>query len=182
MKVHLCMLFYILGCIFLVTVNTPVPVKIQTHSIAIPPLSPTFISFSPKTNHEENCLAEVIYHEGRGESIRTQVMIAEVTMNRVRDKSDLFPSSICRVVYQKRTPSVCQYSWVCGRHPIREERAWIRSKMLAQWLYKHYYLQRIIPDLTKGSLYFTTLETHRNWMNSMERQAESGNMKFLAAN
>lgn len=182
MKAHLCMLFYILGCILLAATMTKPPVNMQTYSIAIPPLKPHFVSTELHNSAEISCLAEAIYHEGRGESVKTQIMIAEVTINRVKDTSKMFPYSICKVVHQQRVKGICQYSWACTKHPIREEIAWIRSRMMAQWLYQHYYMRQDIPDLTKGSLYFTTLETHRSWMNSLERKIDSGNMKFLADN
>lgn len=182
MKAHLCMLFYILGCVLLAATMTKPPVNMQTYSIAIPPLKPHFVSTELHNSAEISCLAEAIYHEGRGESVKTQIMIAEVTINRVKDTSKMFPYSICKVVHQSRIKGICQYSWVCKSHPIKDEAAWTRSELLAEWLYRHYYLEQDIPDLTKGSLYFTTIKTHREWMNSMELMAESDSMKFLAEN
>lgn len=181
MRTHLCMLFYILGFVALIAVTQPVPPsKMQTYSLAIPPLRPKFVQPIGTAHHDEvNCLAEAIYHEGRGESIKTQVMIAEVTINRARDTSKMFPSTICAVIEQRRLPNVCQYSWACKRHPIKEKTAWIRSRILANWLFHHYYLRKEIPDLTKGSLYFTTKETHRRWMDAMQRKVQSDDMKFL---
>lgn len=183
MKAHLCMLFYILGCVLLAAAITAPPTKMQTYSLAIPPLKPQFEIAEIIVNPvQKNCLAEAIYHEGRGESMKTQIMIAEVTINRVKDESKMFPSSICKVVHQSRIKGTCQYSWACKSHPVKDEAAWIRSELLAEWLYRHYYLEQDIPDLTKGSLYFTTIKTHREWMNSMELMAESDSMKFLAEN
>jgi len=182
MKAHLCILFYILGCILLAATMTAPPVKTQVYSIAIPSIKPQFVSAQLNNSDEINCLAQAIYHEGRGESAKTQVMIAEVTMNRAKNASTMFPYSICGVIHQRRSKDVCQYSWMCDKHPIKEEVAWVRSRVLAQWLYKHYYLRKDIPDLTQGSLYFTTIRTHRNWMESMDRKVESDHMKFLADN
>lgn len=184
MKHHLCALFYILGCILLVAAYAPAPVQMQTYSIAIPPLKPEFAPLQASLKHspEVICLAEAIYHEGRGEPTKTQIMIAEVTVNRVKDDSGMFPYTICGVVHQRREKNTCQYSWFCEEHPIANHVAWDRSKTLAHWLYKHYYQRRDVPDLTKGSLYFTTIETHRNWMKSMDKMVQSGNMKFLADN
>lgn len=182
MKAHLCTLFYILGCVLLAATTTVPPVRRQDHAIAIPPIKPKFVGTVLSDSAESSCLAEAIYHEGRGESVKTQVMIAEVTVNRAKNVSALFPYSICGVVHQRRTKNVCQYSWVCGKHPVKEEVAWVRSRMLAQWIYRHYYLRKDIPDLTKGSLYFTTIETRRSWMQSMNKKVESGSMKFLADN
>jgi|TARA_Y100000310_G_C20704127_1_gene833274 spore germination cell wall hydrolase CwlJ-like protein len=70
------------------------------------------------------CLAMNIYHEARGEDIHGQYAVGNVTMNRVQ--SDMFPDTVCGVVYQARVkpswndPKVmvpvrnkCQFSWYC---------------------------------------------------------------------
>lgn len=44
------------------------------------------------------CLGRNIYHEARGESVLGQMMVAQVTLNRV--ESDAFPDSVCEVVWQ----------------------------------------------------------------------------------
>ena len=49
---------------------------------------------------ELRCLAENIYHEGRGELLAGQYAVAEVTMNRVT--SPRFPNGVCAVVREKR--------------------------------------------------------------------------------
>lgn len=46
------------------------------------------------------CLGKVIFHEARGEPLKGKLAVAHVVMNRV--KSDLFPDTICQVVYQPR--------------------------------------------------------------------------------
>ena len=44
------------------------------------------------------CLALNIYHEARSESLAGQYAVADVTINRVRDRR--YPSTICGVVKQ----------------------------------------------------------------------------------
>lgn len=58
----------------------------------------------PEYGDEEMCLALNIYHEGRGEDVKGQEMIALVTLNRV--KSPRWRDTICGVVYQ-----AAQFSW-----------------------------------------------------------------------
>ena len=58
----------------------------------------------PEYGDEEMCLALNIYHEGRGEDVKGQEMIALVTLNRV--KSPRWRDTICGVVYQAE-----QFSW-----------------------------------------------------------------------
>lgn len=50
------------------------------------------------------CLALNIYFEARNQPLVGQILVAQVTMNRV--ESDSYPDTICKVVWQKR-----QFSW-----------------------------------------------------------------------
>src|SRR4029078_6002047 len=46
----------------------------------------------------EKCLANAFYFEARGESVRGQIAVAQVVMNRVF--SPFYPNDVCGVVYQ----------------------------------------------------------------------------------
>src|SRR5262249_40082415 len=46
----------------------------------------------------EKCLADAIYFEARGESVRGQMAVAQVVINRVF--SGYYPGNVCGVVYQ----------------------------------------------------------------------------------
>jgi len=63
---------------------------------------------------EVHCLALNIYHEARGENYAGRLAVARVTLNRVR--SDVFPDSICEVVWQPR-----QFSWTHDQYPDKPE-------------------------------------------------------------
>jgi spore germination cell wall hydrolase CwlJ-like protein len=59
---------------------------------------------------ETYCLAQNIFFEARSESLASQAMIAEVTLNRVASKH--FPNTVCDVVWQRK-----QFSWTHdGKH------------------------------------------------------------------
>lgn len=61
-----------------------------------------------------DCLARNIYHEAVNEPFEGKVAVAQVTIN--RSESGMFPSDICKVVYQKNVfmeKVVCQFSWYC---------------------------------------------------------------------
>jgi spore germination cell wall hydrolase CwlJ-like protein len=63
-----------------------------------------------------NCLAKNIYYEAGTEPFEGKVAIAQVTLNRV--SSGLFPSDICKTIYQKNIiyeKVICQFSWACDR-------------------------------------------------------------------
>lgn len=61
------------------------------------------------------CLALNIYNEARGEPLRGQYAVAQVTMNRMADRR--WPNEICAVVYQPE-----QFSWTLKRFTIRESK------------------------------------------------------------
>ena len=55
----------------------------------------------PASKKELQCLAQNVYFEARGESSDGQLAVALVTMHRV--KSRRYPSTICNVVWQRRS-------------------------------------------------------------------------------
>lgn len=86
------------------------PIKAKHHAIKdydIPIESEMIVTEDVK------CLADNIYHEAKGESLRGKFGVAQVTINRLNSKH--FPNSICDVVYE-RTKNLCQFSWTCQRN------------------------------------------------------------------
>lgn len=77
---------------------------------------------------ESRCLATAVYFEAMGESLEGQLAVANVVINRAR--SNLYPSSWCKVVRQK-----AQFSFVrSGRFPrinVRGEE-WRRAQAIAR--------------------------------------------------
>lgn len=66
----------------------------------------------------EQCLAEAIYFEARGEPREGQYAVAQVVMNRTR--SGYYPADVCGVVYQNQhRRDACQFSFACDRIPDR---------------------------------------------------------------
>ena len=67
---------------------------------------------------EVKCLAQNIYWEARNQSIQGMYAVADVTLNRVKDKR--WPSTVCEVVKQRKNAGgkwVCQFSWYCDGKP-----------------------------------------------------------------
>src|SRR5580693_5009076 len=61
---------------------------------------------------EQNCLAEAMYYEARGEGVEGQEAIAEVIFNRMHSAG--YPRSICGVVYEgSELAHGCQFSFTC---------------------------------------------------------------------
>ena len=79
------------------------------------------------------CLTAAVYYEARSEAVDGQRAVAQVVLNRVRDRA--FPHSICGVVYQgsnRRTG--CQFSFACDGSMAyrRDPSAWERARMVAE--------------------------------------------------
>ena len=80
----------------------------------------------------EKCLANAIYFEARGESVRGQIAVAQVVLNRVF--SGKYPSTVCGVVYQNANRRLaCQFTFACDgiRDVVREPEAMERAKKIA---------------------------------------------------
>ena len=59
----------------------------------------SLFTFNLSANSEQKCLAEAIYHEARGEPLLGKLAVAQVVINRTKNKA--YPQTICGVVYQK---------------------------------------------------------------------------------
>jgi spore germination cell wall hydrolase CwlJ-like protein len=87
----------------------------------------------PARVKHEKCLADAIYFEARGESVRGQMAVAQVVINRVF--SGYYPNNICGVVYQNAHRHLrCQFTFACDGLPerISEPVAWERAKHIAR--------------------------------------------------
>ncbi len=82
-----------------------------------------------QTRSDQNCLAEAVYFEARGEGRDGQQAVAQVVLNRVRHPA--FPKSICAVVHQ-RGAGGCQFSFACSDHQAAlNSGAWRRAETVA---------------------------------------------------
>ena len=70
------------------------------------------------------CMTEAIYYEAGFEPASGQRAVAQVILNRVRDRN--FPATVCGVVYQGwERATGCQFSFVCdGSRTRRPPHAW----------------------------------------------------------
>lgn len=122
-----------------------------------------------------SCLAENIYFEARSESQLAKRAVAYVTLNRV--KSDLYPDSICGVVYQGVRNSnglmardKCQFSWYCDGKPdiIDDKHAWFTAQQIAYMVLNTY---SDFPDPVEGALMFHAVYVNPKWRRDYERVA-----------
>ena len=135
-----------------------------------------YSDFSNSQKREILCLADVIYHEARGEPYKGKLAVAFVTLNRLNDPR--YPDSICKVVHQK-IKNVCQFSWFCE---IDKHRPGLRDTMykevvdLATEIYIEY---ESMKDPTHGSLFFHNTLVKPRW--NYRRTIQIGNHVFYKA-
>lgn len=122
------------------------------------------------SERELNCLAENIYHEARGESIRGQIAVAQVTINRMLHDTH-FKSSICGVVHEK-----AQFSWTLDKSKrIKDNATWRYTKALAQSVLDGY---NRIPNF--NALYYHADYVKPRWSRSKQIVATIGSHVFYA--
>lgn len=114
------------------------------------------------------CLARNVYHEARGEPLKGQIAVAQVTMNRVT--SGEFQSNVCKTVYAHK-----QFSWTDKPKKIKDIKAWEASVAVATAvLTKSVHL----PDFK--ALYFHTKQVKPYWNRNKRVLAVIGNHIFYA--
>jgi spore germination cell wall hydrolase CwlJ-like protein len=94
---------------------------------------PNALPLQANADSEIKCLATALYFEARGESMRGQMAVAQVILNRV--KNPAYPKTICGVVYQDaKYLHRCQFSFACdGTHDVIAEKAsWAAALSLAR--------------------------------------------------
>ncbi len=115
-----------------------------------------------------DCLAHNIYHEARGESIKGQIAVAAVTINRLFAQG--YPSSICKVVHQPY-----QFSWVklLKNHSPKNKTQYEIAKAIAKD-----YVQGRFKDPTKGSLFYHATYVSPKWSKKLTKTVTIGNHIF----
>lgn len=138
---------------------------------AILPITISSAEVPPKEHLEIHCLATNMYYEARGESEKGILAVALVTMNRVKD--DLFPDSVCEVVFQ-RVKKTCQFSWVCKKPKVRfEEEQFQKILNLAEKVYNGY-----VKDFTRGATHFHNTSIEPSWVSEKVKTLTIGNHIF----
>ena len=117
-------------------------------------------------NLEQDCLANAVYFEARGEPIEGQLAVAEVVLNRA--SSGRYPASLCAVVTQK-----AQFSFIRrgGRFPKadRSSEAWRKAVAIA-----HIAEARLSRELAPDVLWYHASHVAPSWGKRLTRQAQIG--------
>lgn len=123
------------------------------------------------------CLAENIYFEARGEPLRGQYAVAEVTMNRL--ESPHFPDTVCDVVHDTRWDTsrrrlVAHFSWTAFKLRLQSDSPeWQQAMDVATVVYDGRY-EPIVPK----ALFYHATYVNPYWASSKRVVARIGNHIF----
>ena len=123
------------------------------------------------------CLAENIYFEARGEPLRGQYAVAEVTMNRLA--SPHFPNTVCDVVHDTRWDTarrrlVAHFSWTAFKLRLESGTPeWKQAMDVATVVYDGHH-QPLVP----GALFYHATYVNPYWASSKRVVARIGNHIF----
>ena len=120
----------------------------------------------PALAKAEKCLANAVYFEARGESVRGQIAVAQVVMNRVF--SPFYPNDVCGVVYQNANRHLaCQFTFACDGIPdvVTEPDAWARAQRIAHDMLGG---KLWMPEVAKATHYHAYW-VHPDWVNEMKK-------------
>ncbi|MDJ0628663.1 MAG: cell wall hydrolase [Rhodobacter sp.] len=117
-----------------------------------------------------SCLAEALYFEARGETVKGQFAVAEVILNRV--DSGHYPNTVCGVIRQgtgKRYQ--CQFTYTCDGHDekIHEPAAYAQVAKVARVM-----LDGAERGLTAGATHYHTKAVSPRWSRKFPRTATIG--------
>jgi hypothetical protein len=148
----------------------------RLRSLVEPPVSrgievgrfdPVWLDAQPdaRGDAEWACLAEALYFEARGESLRGIFAVAEVILNRV--DTQRYPDTVCGVINQGTGERYrCQFSYNCdGRaETITEPVAYERVGKVARLM-----LDGAPRSLTGGATYYHTKAVSPRWSRVFDR-------------
>jgi hypothetical protein len=123
----------------------------------------------------EQCLANAVYFEARGEPVRGQIAVAQVVMNRVF--SGFYPNNVCGVVYQNADRKLaCQFTFACDGIPdkIEEPDMWEQAKEIAHDMLDG---KLWLPEIGH-STHYHAYWVHPSWVNEMRKLYKIGVHSF----
>lgn len=146
---------------------------------ALPLLRPAPAFLAPPRSRDDaaravDCLTAAVYYEARSETRDGQRAVAQVVLNRVRDRA--FPASVCGVVYQGGARRDgrgigCQFSFACDGSTGRpvDGAAWQRARVVAEAA-----LAGAVYAPIGAATYYHTDAVHPWWAPSLARVGQIG--------
>lgn len=156
--------------------DVPALARVADAPVRVTPL-PVLAQYANAGIDQSECLAEALYYEARGEGTEGEKAVAEVVLQRTRDRG--YPRTICEVVYEGVQPNTrnCQFSFACDgalRRP-KEQGTWRRVRNLAE---------RIVQGAVKlagetgHAIAYHKVGIEPPWAEGMQRTAQIGNHIF----
>lgn len=98
---------------------------------------------------EAQCFAQNLYFEARSEGREGMVAVGWVVLNRVN--SNMYPDSICAVIYEGGERPPCEFNWWCDGRSDRpnEPASWALAQQVTDQM-----LNNPPADPTDGALWF----------------------------
>ena len=117
------------------------------------------------------CLALNVYFEARAEDTASQLAVAQVTMNRVKDPR--YPNKVCKVVKQKN-----QFSWFWDGKSDKpyERKAWDQALDLAERIIKEPDQYRV--SCVSNSTHYHAVYVSPSWAKSFKKYCRVGSHIF----
>ena len=122
-----------------------------------------FIPSLSKAN-DLDCLVEAIYYEARSENLISKIAVANVILQRVKDKR--YPSTICKVVHQgkkingRMIRNRCQFSYYCDG---KEERIKDYTSLLEVLDVASLVLEGVLLERTQGATHYHAYYVKPRW-------------------
>ena len=124
------------------------------------------------------CLAEAIYFEARGETIKGQFAVAEVILNRADHRS--FPNTVCGVVTQGgERRHACQFSYNCDglAEQFHEPAAYEIAGKIARVM-----MDGAPRPVTMGATYYHSRTVSPRWARQFFKTSTVGSHYFYRRN
>ena len=167
-------------------------------SLAANPLLADTIIKAPKgelytkdSHPEEYCMALNIYHESRSDNLAGHFAVADVVLNRVRDRR--WPNTVCGVItdavyskwwkehHNKLVPvrHKCQFSWYCdGKSDnVNDEQSWRRAQTVAYQIMN----RDLYRGLTEGATHYHATYVDPSWNKRFRTVGRIGAHIFYSA-
>lgn len=116
-------------------------------------------------DREQECLANAVYFEARGEPIEGQLAVAEVVLNRAA--SGRYPSDLCAVITQP-----WQFSFISkGRFPKadRSSESWRKATAIAEIARK-----KLADTIPQNVLWYHATYVSPSWGKRLSKQSQIG--------
>jgi hypothetical protein len=153
------------------------PLEVHQQTAMAERVQPFVLPFGDKIQRERalNCLTEAVYYEAGYQPLAGQQAVAQVVLNRVRDRN--FPSTVCGVVYQgwKRRTG-CQFSFACDGSRRRRPptlREWDRAELVAERAVSGFVMAEV-----GTATHYHTVTTRPWWESTVVKVAEVGDHVF----